>query len=184
MWFSLLSDTGLRLGEVCALQLGDIDLSAARLMVRAGKNMRDRSVPLSGQVQQALRAYLPQRGASTLPHVLLFQGHPLNPALIQRRLRRYGTQVDVAVSPHRLRHTLATRLLNAGMPITSLQQVLGHEQISTTMLYAHVHNQTVQRDFERAFARLHPTDTLADALFNSPTPVSVIQSVVSEDNCV
>lgn len=184
LWFYLLSDAGLRLGEVCALQLGDIDLPSARLLVRAGKNMRDRSVPLASRVLQALRAYLPQRGMSTLPHLLLFQGQPLHPTLIQNRLQRYGAQVNVAVSPHRLRHTLATRLLNAGMPITSLQQVLGHEQISTTMIYAHVHNQTVQRDFERAFARLHPTDTLADALFNTPTHVSVIQSVVSEDNCV
>ena len=70
-----------------------------------------------------------------------------------------------------MRHTLATRLLNEGMPITSLQQLLGHDQLQTTLVYARVHNETVQRDYERAQARLTPAVSLANeflAWFSSP----------------
>jgi hypothetical protein len=62
----------------------------------------------------------------------------------------------VEVSPHRLRHTLATRLLNAGMDIVSIQHLLGHEKLDTTMIYTHVHDTTVERDFRQAMARLDP----------------------------
>ena len=58
------------------------------------------------------------------------------------------------VSPHRLRHTLTTRLLNAGMDIVSIQCLLGHETLDTTMIYAHVHDPTVEQDFRQTMARL------------------------------
>ena len=62
--------------------------------------------------------------------------------------------MGVKVSPHRLRHTLATRLVNAGMEITSIQKLLGHEKLTTTMIYAQVHNATVEQHFHRAMACL------------------------------
>jgi len=62
--------------------------------------------------------------------------------------------VAVEVSPHRLRHTLATRLVNAGMDVVSIQRLLGHEKLDTTMIYIHVHDITVERDFRQAMARL------------------------------
>lgn len=183
-WFYLLSEAGLRLSEVRDLKLADIDLGGARLTVRQGKGKRDRCLPLSPRLQQVLRDYLPQRGPGASLHLLLYRQEPLNPSLIQGRLQRYGEQAQVAVSPHRLRHTLATRLLNEGMPITSLQRLLGHEHIATTLLYARVHNETVRRDFERAYARLNPTPSLAEALFGADTYVDTSQSVSSELDCV
>ena len=183
-WFYLLSEAGLRLGEVCDLRLGDIDLAAQRLLVRAGKGNRDRSVPLSPELQTILRNYLPLRGPAQSDHLLLYREQPLKPTLIQGRLRRCGQQVRVNVSPHRLRHTLATRLLNEGMPITSLQRLLGHEHVATTLIYAQVHNETVQRDYERAYARLNVSSALAEELFKAPTQVVESQSVISESNCV
>jgi hypothetical protein len=79
-----------------------------------------------------------------------------------------------------LRHTLATRLLNEGMPITSLQKLLGHEQLDTTLIYARVHDETVRRDYERASAHLKPERSLADELFNAPTQVVESQPVTVE----
>lgn len=119
-WFYLFSEAGLRISEVCDLRLGDIDLAAQRLIVRQGKGNRDRSVPLSLALLAVLRAYLPVRSEAQTDHLLIYRQRAVNPSLIGKRLHRYGQQAQVEVSPHRLRHTLATRLLNEGMPITSL----------------------------------------------------------------
>ena len=128
-----------------------------------------------------------------MSRILLFYGRPANRAdhqqaiqssMIRGRLNRYGKQAAVKVSPHRLRHTLATRLLNEGMPITSLQRLLGHEKLDTTLVYARVHNETVRRDFEHAQARLTPASPLADEFFSAPTKVAAPQPVATEGNCV
>jgi site-specific recombinase XerD len=157
VWFYLLSEAGLRLSEACDLRLGDVDLAAQRLTVRQGKELRDRCVPLSPSLLQALKAYLPLRGTAQTDHLLIYQQQAVNDSLIRIRLQRYGQQAQVEVSPHRLRHTLATRLLNGGMPITSLQRLLGHDKLETTLRYARVHNETVRQDYERAQARLSPS---------------------------
>jgi hypothetical protein len=78
----------------------------------------------------------------------------------------------------------ATRLLNQGMPITSIQRLLGHKTLSSTLVYARVHNETVQRDYERAYAHLAPASPLANELFSAPTKVSEPQPVPMEDDCV
>jgi site-specific recombinase XerD len=177
-WFYLLSEAGLRVSEACDLQLGDVDLVGRRLIVRQGKENRDRSVPLSSTLAAALRAYLPLRGAAQSQHLLIYHGRRIQDWLIRERLRRYGQGVQVEVTPHRLRHTLATRLLNEGMPITSLQKLLGHEQLDTTLIYARVHDETVRRDYERASAHLEPERSLASELFNMPTQVVASQPVM------
>ena len=139
-WFYLLAHAGLRLGEVCDLRLGDFDWLGRRLAVREGKGKRDRVVPLSTTVCQMVNNYLAVRGPAQTDHLLIFRQKQMRPELVQTRLRRYGAAVGVKVSPHRLRHTLATRLVNGGMEITSLQRLLGHEKLDTTMIYAHVSN--------------------------------------------
>jgi len=183
-WFYLLSEAGLRISEVRDLRLRDVDLAAQRLTVREDKTKRDRTVPLSPTLLAALKVYLPVRGEAQTDHVLIYREQAVNNSLIQSRLQRYGQQAQVEVSPHRLRHTLATRLLNEGMPITSLQRLLGHEQLNTTLIYARVHDETVRRDYERAQARLTPASSLADKLFNAPTEVAEPQPASAESNCV
>jgi integrase/recombinase XerD len=183
-WFYLLSEAGLRLTEARDLKLGDIDLAGQRLMVRQGKENRDRTVPLSSNLLTALKAYLPLRGEAQTDHLLIYRQQPVTRDLIRGRLRRYGQQAQVAVSPHRLRHTLATHLLNQGMPISSLQRLLGHERLDTTLIYARVHNETVQRDYERAFARLSPAPSLANEFFGAPTQLTEPHPATTEDDCV
>ncbi len=184
-WFYLFSEAGLRICEVCDLRLGDIDLVAQRLIVRKGKYNRDRSVPLSPTLLAALTDYLPLRGEAQTDHLLICRQQAVKEGLIRYRLRRYGQQAQVKVSPHRLRHTLATRLLNEGMPITSLQRLLGHEKLETTLIYARVHNETVRRDFERAQARLAPAPSLAAEFFDAPVLTTESRPIaVEEGNCV
>ena len=153
-WFYLLAHGGLRLGELRDLCLGDVDLEGRRLMVRDGKGKKDRAIPLSDATVKALQGYLAVQGQAQTDHLLIFRQQKVKPGLVQGRLRRYGKAVDVKVSPHRLRHTLATRLVNTGMEITSIQRLLGHDKLDTTMIYAQVHDATVEGDFRQAMARL------------------------------
>ena len=153
-WFYLLAHAALRIRELCDLQRGDVDLVGQRLAVREGKGKRDRITPLSATTITVLHDYLAVRGTAQTDHLLIFRQQAINPGLVQGRLRRYGAAVGVAVSPHRLRHTLATRLVNVGMDIVSIQRLLGHEKLDTTMIYARVHDTTMERDFRQAMARL------------------------------
>ena len=182
-WFYLLSESGLRRGEACDLRLGDIDLAGQRLIVRMGKGKKYRVVPLSPTLLVALRAYLPVRGEADTDHLLIHRQQAIGGTLIWNRLNRYGQEAQVEVSPHRLRHTLATRLLNECMPITSIQHLLGHKQLQTTLVYARIHNETVRRDYERARTRLSSAPSLADGFFNAPTTLAESLPVSEEVNC-
>ena len=153
-WFYLLAHGGLRLSEMCDLRVRDVDLTGQRLAVREGKGKRDRIIPLSGTAVTTLREYLAVRGMAQTDHLLIFRERSIKAGLVQARLKRYGAVAGVSVSPHRLRHTLATRLLNVGMNIVSIQHLLGHEKLDTTTIYARVHDPTVEQDFQQAMARL------------------------------
>lgn len=184
LWFYLLSEAGLRVSEVCQLRLEDVDLVGQKLTIRKSKSLHDRIVPLSPSLLSALKAYLPLRGQAHTDRLLTRHGKAIQSHLIRQRLDRYGKQAQVQVSPHRLRHTLATRLLNEGMPITSLRRLLGHKHLNTTLVYARVHDETVLRDFQRAYARLTPASSLADELFDAPTTVSAPHTISFESDCV
>jgi site-specific recombinase XerD len=155
-WFFLLADAGLRICELLDVRQRDVDLAQGRLMVRQGKNDRDRVVYLTETATQALQRYLTR--CPHPEHALLFvrpNGKALSYEHVYSRLRDLGNAAQVAhLSPHRLRHTFATRLVNAGLPITSLQKLLGHDRLSTTQIYVRLYDQTVERDFRQAMERL------------------------------
>jgi integrase/recombinase XerD len=163
-WFYLLAHQGLRISELCELRRADVDLEGQRLVVREGKGKRDRFVPLSATTVDVVRDYLAVRGAGPSDPLLLFRHQKIKVTLVQTRLRRYGRAVDVQVSPHRLRHTLATRLLNSGMDLVSIQHLLGHEQLSTTQIYARVYDRTVEQDFHKAMNCLESNSAYRSAV--------------------
>jgi len=152
--FYLLVDSGLHCGELVELRLPDADLTARRLCVRHAKLQRDRLVYLSLRTIAALRAYLAVRETAGSDHLLVQRGSPLTTACIAHRLERWGQALGIRLSPHRLRHTYATRLLNAGMPIASLQKTLGHRSLDKTVLYARIADPVVEGDYYRALAAL------------------------------
>jgi site-specific recombinase XerD len=152
--FYLLWHAGLRRGEVEELRLEDLDLTARRLTVRQGKGQQDRTVYLTGAAAQALRDYLAARGLGPTDHVFLYRNRPLSKDLIHGRIRAAGERVGVKVSPHRLRHTCATQLLNAGCRVTSIQKLLGHRRLNSTMIYARAHDRTVADDYYTAMAEI------------------------------
>ena len=169
-WFYLLAHAGLRIGEVLNLRLSDCDLRGQRLRVQAGKGDRDRVVPLSPHLGQVLGRYLAVREAGESDHLLLFRGKAVGRELLPARLRQWGRELQIVpLSPHRLRHTLATFLINQGMTITALQKFLGHQNLNTTHLYARVHDETVCQQVVAAMARLE-----AIAVSDWPAPVAPI----------
>jgi len=103
---------------------------------------------------QAVQAYLEMRGPGPTDHVFLYRNQPLCKDLLHARIRACGERVGVKVYPHRLRHTCATQLLNAGCRVTSIQKFLGHKDLGTTMIYARVHNQTVADDYYQAMSQV------------------------------
>lgn len=154
-WFYLLAHTGLRLGELLNLRLSDCDLAGQRLRVQAGKGDRDRVLPLTPHLGQILQRYLAVREPVETDQLLIWRGKPVGRELIPTRLRQWGRDLQIVpLSPHRLRHTLATFLINQGMPITSLQKFLGHQNINNTLIYARVYPETVRQQFAAAMARL------------------------------
>jgi len=145
---------GLRIGEVEELRREDLDLAERRLTVRQSKNLKDRTVYMTDTTVRALQEYLAVRGPGPTDHVFLYRNQPVSKDLIRERIKATGKPMGVKVYPHRLRHTAATQLLNAGCRITSIQKFLGHKELSTTMIYARVHDQTVEDDYYRAMQRM------------------------------
>jgi site-specific recombinase XerD len=166
--FYLLWQGGLRLGETEELRPEDLDLSARRLTVRSGKGLKDRSVYLTENVMQVLKAYLAVRGQGTSDHVFLYRNAAVSKDLIRSRLKTIGKRVGVKVYPHRLRDTCATQLLNAGGRVTSIQAFLGHKKLNTTMIYARAHDQTVAEDYFTAMSRVEQRLEIAPVAESEP----------------
>jgi site-specific recombinase XerD len=160
--FYLLWQGGLRLGELEELRLDDLDLPARKLMVRQGKGRRDRAVFLADSAISTLRAYLAARGQGPDDHVFLYRAEPVHKDLVRCRIKVAGERTGVKVTPHALRHTYATQLLNAGCPITSIQKLLGHRRINSTLIYARVHDPQVADDYFAAMAQIEKRLALND----------------------
>ena len=148
--FYLLWHGGLRVGEAEELRLDDLDLPNRKLMVREGKGRQDRAVFLTDAAVKALQAYLTVRGMGPTDHVFLHRHLPASKDLIRNRIKAAGARTAVKVTPHCLRHTFATQLVNAGCRITSIQKLMGHRRLDATMVYARVHDRTAADDYYTA----------------------------------
>ena len=168
--FYLLWQSGLRLGEVEDLRLEDLDLENRKLTVRHGKGQVDRTVYLTRSVVRAVKEYLAVRGMGPTEHVFLYRNQAICKDLIRDHLKICGAKVGVKVNPHRLRHTCATQLLNAGCRITTIQRFLGHRRLNTTLVYARVHDQTVADDYFMAMSSVEKRLDLLENQFEVPDP--------------
>ena len=175
-WFYLLAHTGVRSSELFNLRVDDCDLAAGRLRVCSGKGNRDRTIPLTSQLATILQAYLAVREPASSNHLLIERKMPLDRNVVVRKLRMWGQQVGISpLTPHRLRHTLATLLINQGMPVTSLQKLLGHQHIGNTMIYARVHDETVKQQFSAAMHQIEGIPAL-------DWPIQVVKSIANSEH--
>jgi site-specific recombinase XerD len=141
--------SGLRVGECLDLRRQDLDLPGKRLVIRDGKGQRDRLVYLSESACQAIQIYLQDQPRQPRDFVWQIRNRqPPATGYMRATLAKIGAEIGIDhLFPHRLRHTCATRLLNAGMDILQIQKLLGHENLSTTMIYARVQDATVEADY-------------------------------------
>jgi site-specific recombinase XerD len=155
--FRLMLRCGLRVEEVANLTLDAIDLTRRRIMVVNGKGSKDRVVYISDDAADALRAYLKQRSHCRVKKVFLVEkgtckGQAISVRGIQKRMEYYARTTGLRVCCHQLRHTMATQLLNAEAEVETIQDLLGHNWITTTQRYCKVSNVKVQRDYFKAMA--------------------------------
>ncbi len=152
---------GLRLSELVGLHRGDLDRGARLLRVR-GKGRKERVTPVGARALAALDRYLEQDGRTSGPRdEPLFRGRAragasaaLSPRTVQRVVRRRLAQVagGLGVTPHALRHSFATHLLDAGADLRAIQELLGHASLASTQVYTHVSRTRLQK----AYAQAHP----------------------------
>jgi site-specific recombinase XerD len=138
---AVLYGTGIRASECAGLRQGDVDLEAMTVTV-TGKGGHQRTIPLNDRVAQALDTYARARGAA-LPTTGFFRsrrGRTMSRGAIYERVRSRAARARLRkiVSPHRLRHTFATHLVQAGVGLVTIRDLLGHRMITSTQIYLHV----------------------------------------------
>ncbi len=152
--FMLMLRCGLRVQEVAELTVDAVEYGRRQIFVFHGKGAKDRVVYMSEDARSALSAYLAKRPSKAKGLFLVqkgpMRGKPLSVRGIQKRIEYYARESGLNVSCHRLRHTMATQLLNADADLATIQDLLGHGQITTTQRYCRVANLKVQRDYYKA----------------------------------
>ena len=159
----LLYATGMRVGELCGLRLPDVDLGDDSVRV-TGKGGKQRVLPFGEPARVALLRYLsegrsamvPRQGDPSIREALFYnrRSKPMTPRDVRGMLERYRVGIaPEGTSPHTLRHSFATHLLEGGADLRSVQEFLGHVALTTTQTYTHVSNDRLRRVYEQAHPR-------------------------------
>ncbi len=150
---------GLRISELCGLVAEDIDWNEQLLRVR-GKGRKERLLPIGTPALRAIEHYWSLLPARPVQGDRVFQAQrrrptPLNACMFTRQLKKYlaAAGLDPSLTPHKLRHSYATHLLDAGADLRSVQELLGHAHLVTTQVYTHVTTERLKRAYDKAHPR-------------------------------
>jgi len=155
--FELLYSSGLRVSELVSLKLEDINFEAGFLRV-LGKGSKERIVPVNLRAIEKIKSYMARQRTEILKHrrsPYLFvtnRGRPMTRQRFWQTIKRIGRKLGIEISPHTMRHSFATHLLEGGADLRSLQKMLGHSDISTTQIYTKV---TTDR-LKQVYSKHHP----------------------------
>ena len=160
----ILYSSGIRVSELVELETSDLDLQEGVLRVR-GKGRKDRLTPIGSQAIKAVQRYFDLRAldsrcqaSKNSARVFLNKhGEPLSTRSVRRKLDKYlvSAGLDPGISPHTLRHSFATHLLNNGADLRSVQELLGHQSLSTTQIYTHLTTNRMKEVYNNAHPRAH-----------------------------
>jgi integrase/recombinase XerC len=158
----LLYGSGLRVSELCSLDIDDIDLRKETIVV-TGKGRKERQVPIADPARHALAGYMgaaraalleAAKGTSTPALFLNRRGTRLGPRSVRAMLDTYTSADGLGpISPHGLRHSFATHLLDGGADLRAVQELLGHENLATTQIYTHVSTERLRAVYEQSHPR-------------------------------
>jgi integrase/recombinase XerC len=152
--------TGIRVSELVGLNMDDVDFSGNVIRVR-GKGKKERLAPMGQTAMAAIQKYLAMRGGvvkDALPVGALFvnkHGQRLSTRSVRRKLDKYLIEagLDPDISPHTLRHSFATHMLNHGADLRAVQELLGHQSLSTTQIYTHLSSSRIKQVYDAAHPR-------------------------------
>jgi len=154
--------TGVRVSELCAIKLNDIDYSQGLVLIH-GKGSKDRYVPLHENLIQQLQEYVLMTRDELLqkslePNKFLFlnnRGNPITPRGIRLVINKIinDSEENLKISPHTLRHSFATHLLNNGADLRSVQELLGHSHLSSTQIYTKVTKEKLKENYMKSHPR-------------------------------
>jgi integrase/recombinase XerD len=153
----LMYSSGLRVSEAVNLKLADVDLDSG-ILITTGKGSKTRRVPVGSSAVEWLKSYLALRRKHENIEVSTFfvspHGKSLNRQVIHALVKEYAEKCGLEnVSPHTLRHSFATHLVQNSADIRSVQQMLGHADISTTQIYTHITDSHLKKSYERFHPR-------------------------------
>jgi integrase/recombinase XerC len=150
---------GLRISELCGLQAADIDWNEAIVRVR-GKGKKERLIPIGSPALEAIRTYWKSNRHEPTAAFPVFSleddpEEPVYPRIVQMNLKKYLglAGLDPKLTPHKLRHSYATHLLDAGADLRSVQELLGHAHLVTTQVYTHITTERLKKAYESAHPR-------------------------------
>jgi len=151
--FELLYGCAIRVSELCALKRGDVDLSGQTLKV-FGKGNKNRIVPIGNKSIEIIKNYLLKRGNlnGKEPLIITSTGKEIYPRYVYRIINKYLSAVsDInKKSPHILRHSAATHMLDNGADLRAVKEILGHENLSTTQIYTHVSIERLKSTYKKS----------------------------------
>jgi integrase/recombinase XerC len=151
----VLYSAGLRIHELTGLNDDDLDVLGEVVRVR-GKGKKERLAPLGAPAVKAVQDYLDARQRSARGPLFVNRfGGRLTPRSVQRMLKKYlmAVGLDPSLTPHKLRHSFATHMLDAGADLRSVQELLGHANLSTTQIYTHITPERLKKVYEKAHPR-------------------------------
>lgn len=155
-WLELLYASGLRISELVGIDIDDIEIRARLVKVR-GKGAKERIVPFGSKAQEAIRAYLSIRKPAEDETALFvnYRGERITARSVRRLFNGYvrAASLRAGISPHTLRHSFATHLLNAGADLRAIQELLGHASLSTTQKYTHLNDWQLIEVYKKAHPR-------------------------------
>ncbi|MGM0364966.1 MAG: site-specific tyrosine recombinase/integron integrase [Actinomycetota bacterium] len=161
--FELMYSTGARVSEIAGIRMEDLDMENSQIKV-TGKGNKQRIVYINSRAADALAGYMEirhnflhsKRGYKKSPYLFLNKnGERLSTRSISSLVKRYvaGTQIKKDITPHSLRHSFASHMLQEGANIREIQELLGHENISTTQIYAHLNIKKIKQDYRNYHPR-------------------------------
>ncbi|MCL4451981.1 MAG: tyrosine-type recombinase/integrase [Candidatus Thermoplasmatota archaeon] len=151
---SVLAYTGIRVGELCRLNIEDVDLDERIMSIRHGKGDKDRIVIISEECSYALASYFKSRNRLNIDNDSLFISRKMcryDPTSIQRLVKKLSIEAGISknVTPHILRHTFATSVMRNGANLKFIQEILGHSTLATTQIYVHIDDGAMKSMYEK-----------------------------------